>query len=147
MVGRVISWDPCPSAVWEEGTADWSQAPPTCSGWPLTSLGLRFLVHITGLLVPTSRLRRRRGSEGEDTSPPSAELVLEQILTGAPRGELSLIPKAGAVHTSPQRGVQGCAGKAADAREVPRWGCGQAETPRDLCVRALLASVVELTVE
>lgn len=46
----------------------------------------------------------------EDTSP-SAELVLEQIPTGAPHGELNFIPKAGAVHTSTQRGGQGCAGR------------------------------------
>lgn len=60
----------------------------------------------------------------EDTSP-SAELVLEQIPTGAPHGELNFIPKAGAVHTSTQEGraVLGDAGKA------PRCGCCQAKAP------------------
>lgn len=96
-------------------------------------------VHITGPLVPTSRLRRRQGSElmWVRAGVWVRTHLLHQLswswnrmrLTGAPHGELSLIPKAGVVHTSAQRGVQGCAGKAADAWEVQRWGCCQAETP------------------
>lgn len=75
----------------------------------------------------------------EDTSP-SAELVLEQIPSGAPHGELSFIPKARAVHTSTQRGGQGCAKKAADLGKCGAAGAARPRPPRDLGFRVHLAT-------